>query len=155
MTVDLVNTGASPIGVAIVPTIAPGTLSSFDQCRETPRSKFKIVSPAGTNNRVRLTHDLPTDYSLSLGLGTTSIDNLVNIRTLTTGNPANTVYWTILVQSIDTASAYSFQLDYTFVQRAEMSSRTNTYPSLKHYRVMSGDDVILGTVGLSQSTENW
>lgn len=48
LVIDIVNTGAAPIGVAIVPVISTGSISSFDYARETPRSVFKIISPAGT-----------------------------------------------------------------------------------------------------------
>jgi hypothetical protein len=81
-------------------------------------------------------HGLSTDYSLGMCLGTTSLNNLINVRTLTSANPANTTYWSIIVQSLDASSAYSFVMDYTYFQTAELSSRDVSYPSLKHKRVI-------------------
>lgn len=78
---DIVNTGASPIGVAIVPTTAPGAVSDFDLAKEISRSTYKVVSPAGTQNRARIVNTLDTAFTLSLTNATTSLENLVNVRT--------------------------------------------------------------------------
>lgn len=66
---------------------------------------------------------IETAYALTLATNSTSIDNLINVRTSTLANPTTPVFWSIGAQALDNTSPISFVLEYVFSQVADLSAR--------------------------------